>query len=117
MAKAGVGLSVDSGLFDAELRTANSDFPMPVLSFKLDYSVTPKFDWYLKTQLFALEPGEWKGLYSDIELDMEYRAFEHVGVGIGLGSNSLDIAREFDNVRFDFDNRVTGIHFFVSANF
>ena len=117
LAKVGVGLSVDSGLFDSELRTATSDLPMPVLSFMLDYSVTPKFSWFLKTQLFALELGEWRGLYSDVQLGMEYQAFEHFGVGAGLGSNSLDIVREYDNVRFDFDNRVTGLHIFVSANF
>ena len=117
LAKVGVGLSIDSGLFDSELRTATSDLPMPVLSFMLDYSVTPKFDWFLKTQLFALELGEWRGLYSDVQLGMEYQVFEHFGVGVGLGSNSLDVSRESDNVRFNFDNRVTGLHIFVSVNF
>ena len=117
LAKVGVGLSIDSGLFDSELRAAKSDLPMPVLSFMLDYSVTPKFDWFLKTQLFALELGEWRGLYSDVQLGMEYQVFEHFGVGVGLGSNSLDVSRESDNVRFNFDNRVTGLHIFVSVNF
>lgn len=117
LADLGVGLSVESGLFDAELRTAKSNLPLPVLSFVLDYNVTSKFNWFLKTQLFALELGEWSGLYSDIQLGLEYQLFEHVGVGAGLGSNSLEVKREYDSLRFMFDNRVSGLHFFVSANF
>lgn len=117
MADIGVGLTVESGLSDTRLRTAQSNLPLPVLSFGLDYKVTPKFSWLLKTQLFALELSEWRGLYSDIQLGMEYQAFEHVGFGLGLGSNSLDVEREYDNLRFIFDNRVSGLHVFVSANF
>ena len=90
---------------------------MPVLSFMLDYSVTPKFDWFLKTQLFALELDEWRGLYSDVQVGLTYQLFEHAGVGLSLGSNSIEVVREYDNMRFGFDNRVTGLHFFVSANF
>jgi hypothetical protein len=117
LAQVGIDLSVESGLFAAPLRTAKSDLPMPVLSFMLDYNVTPKFNWFLKTQLFALNLGEWSGLYSDVQLGMEYQLAEHLGVGAGIGSNALEVVREYDNVRFEFDNRVTGLHFFVSANF
>ena len=117
LAEVGVGLTIDSGLFDAKLRTAKSNLPLPVLSFMLDYNVTPKFDWFLRTQFFALELGEWKGLYSDFQLGMEYDVFENFGVGIGLGSNALDITEDSDSIRFNFDNRIIGIHFFVSANF
>lgn len=117
VADIGVGLSVDSGLFAAGLRTAKSNLPLPVLSFVLDYNVTPKFNWFLKTQLFALELGEWSGLYSDIQLGLEYQLFEHVGIGAGLGSNSLEVEREYDSLRFIFDNRVSGLHFYLSANF
>ena len=117
MAEVRVGLGVDSSIIGTELRTAKSNVPMPVLSFMLDYNVTPKFDWYLRTQLFAIDLGEWRGVYSDIELGMKYQLFEHFGIGAGIGSNGLDVVREYDNTRFEFENRVTGLHFFVSANF
>lgn len=116
-ANLGLKLSAESGLFEAELREAESDLPMPVVSFGIDYSVTPKFDWYLKTQIFALELGEWSGLYSDFQLGVDYQLFEHFGVGAALGSNGLEVIREYDNTRFDFDNRISGMYLFVSANF
>ena len=116
-ANLGLKLSAESGLFDAELREAESDLPMPVVSFGIDYSITPRFDWYIKTQIFALELGEWSGLYSDFQLGVDYQLFEHVGVGAALGSNGLEVIREYDNTRFDFDNRISGMFLFVSASF
>jgi hypothetical protein len=117
LANIGLKLFAESGLFDAELREAKSNLPLPVASFGLDYSVTPKFDWYLKAQLFSLELGEWKGLYSDVQLGVSYQLIEHVGVGFALGSNALDIVREYDSTRFGFDNRISGLYLYVSANF
>lgn len=112
-------LGVETGLFDSELRKATSDVPMPVASFGLEYSVTPKFDWYFDAQIFALDLGEWRGVYSDIQLGVNYQLFEHVGAGVALGSNSLEVVREYDNddVRFKYDNRVSGLYVFLSANF
>lgn len=117
MAEVRFGLDVDSAIIGSELRTAKSNLPMPVLSFMLDYNVTPRFDWFLRTQLFALDLGEWRGVYSDIELGVKYQLFEHIGIGAGIGSNGLDVVRDYDDSRFEYENRVAGLHFFVSANF
>jgi len=117
MAEVRFGLDVESAIIGSELRTAKSNLPMPVLSFMLDYNVTPRFDWFLRTQLFALDLGEWRGVYSDIELGVKYQLFEHIGIGAGIGSNGLDVVREYDDSRFEYENRVAGLHFFVSANF
>ena len=117
MAEVRFGLNVDSAIVGSDLRTAKSNLPMPVLSFMLNYNVTPRFDWFLRSQLFALDLGEWRGVYSDIELGVKYQLFEHIGIGAGIGSNGLDVVREYDNSRFEFENRVAGLHFFVSANF
>jgi hypothetical protein len=119
LADVSLELGVDADVFDSELRRATSNLPMPVASFGLEYSVTPKFDWYLKSQIFALDLGEWSGLYSDFQLGITYQLFDHFGAGVAIGSNSLEVLREYDNddVRFDFDNRVSGMFLFLSANF
>ena len=117
MAGVRVGLGVDSAIINSELRTAKSNLPMPVLSFMLDYNVTSNFDWYFRSQLFAIDLGDWRGVYSDIELGMKYQLFENIGVGAGIGSNGLEVVREEDATRFEFENRVTGLRFFVTANF
>ena len=91
--------------------------PLPVLSFGLSYSVTPKLRWYLKAEAFALKFEDWDGLYTDSLLGMEYRAFKNVGLGIGLGSNSLKVTETTSDYKFIFDNRVTGLVVNVSAYF
>ena len=110
-------LAVEAGLFDSELRMATSNVPMPVASFGLEYSVTPKFDWYLDAQLFAIDLGEWRGIYSDFQLVVKYQLFKYVGAGLAVGSNSLEVRREYDNddVRFDYNNRVSGLYLFLTA--
>ena len=112
-------LAVEAGLFDSELRTATSNVPMPVASFGLEYSVTPKFDWYLDAQLFAIDLGEWRGIYSDFQLVVKYQLFKYVDAGLAVGSNSLEVRREYDNddVRFDYNNRVSGLYLFLTATF
>ncbi len=110
-------LGVESGLSGSELRKATSDVPMPVFMFSLEYKVTQRVDWFLKTQLFALDLGDWRGLYSDYQLGIDYQLFEHVAAGAALGSNSLEIVNEEDNTRFGFDNRISGVFLYLSANF
>ena len=96
---------------------AASLVPLPVASFRLGYDVTPKLKWYLQTELFALSIDDWDGTYTDLQLGMEYRLLQKLGVGVGLGSNSLRLLEETDKSRFNYDNRITGVHFFVSGNF
>jgi hypothetical protein len=110
-------LAVESGVSGTRLRGAKSDLPMPVLSFTLEYELTQRTEWYLTTEFFALSLDEWRGLYSDFQLGLDYQLFDHVAAGVALGSNSLDVDREKDDTRFRFDNRISGIFLYVSANF
>jgi hypothetical protein len=96
---------------------AASLVPLPVVSFRLGYDVTPKLNWFLQTELFALSVDDWDGTYSDLQLGMEYRLLPKLGVGFGLGTNSLRLLEDTAKSRFNYDNRVTGAHFFVSGIF
>ncbi len=96
---------------------AQSLVPLPVVSFRLGYDVTPKLKWFLQTELFALSYDDWDGTYTDLQLGMEYRVLQKIGVGIGLGSNSLRLLEDTEKSRFNYDNRITGVHFFISGNF
>ena len=91
--------------------------PLPVVSFGVGYNVTPKFSWHIKTELFALKFDDWDGVYTDSSLGMEYRVFKHVGLGIGLASNSLRVTENADDYKFYYDNRITGLIFDVAAYF
>lgn len=91
--------------------------PLPVLSFGLNYRVTDKFSWFLKSEAFSIEFEDWSGSYNDNTLAAEYRIMKNVGLGLGWGSNSFKVNRVTDEYRFVFANRVSGITFYVAGNF
>ena len=91
--------------------------PLPVLSFILKYKVTPKFGWFVKSEWFALKFDDWEGLYTDAMMGIEYRFFKNVGLGAGLGSNSLDISENTSDHKFNFDNRMTGVFIYAATYF
>jgi len=96
---------------------ADSVVPLPVVSFRIGYGVTPKLSWFVQSEVFSIAFGDWDGTYSDLLLGVEYRALQRFGFGIGLGSNSLKVVEKTSKTRFDFDNRITGINLYISGYF
>jgi hypothetical protein len=99
------------------LQNVNTTVPLPVLSFVLNYNVTPTFGWYLKTEAFALNFDNWSGTYRDTTLGMEYRAWKHVALGAGLSSNALDLDEQGSNYHLRFNNTISGGLIYVATYF
>jgi len=123
---AGAGLHVTRVAIDINAETTSSGIgaekadrtvPLPVVAIGINYSVNPKLSWYMKSEIFAISLGDLRGVYTDVQLGTEYRAFENIGFGIGLGTNSLDIDDDSDGAKFKYDNRLSGIHLFISGYF
>jgi hypothetical protein len=112
-----VALDVDTTSGPIETKDIKSTVPLPVLSLGLTYHVTPKFMWYLKSEVFAISIDDWSGTYTDSTLAMEYRAWKNVGLGLGLGSNSLKIIEEPGDYKFQYENRISGVNLYVAAYF
>jgi hypothetical protein len=114
-----IGVNLEASVTNTGVSASNAEMlaPLPVISLRLAYDVTPKFSWFWQAELFAISVGDWDGTYSDLQLGMEYQLLQNLGVGIGLGSNALKVLEETDKSRFDYDNRISGVNFFVSGNF
>ncbi len=102
---------------DPTLQNVNTTVPLPVLSLGLNYHVTPKFLWYLKTEAFALKFDDWIGTYRDTTFGMEYRAWKHVALGAGLSINALDLDEQGSNYHLRFNNTISGALFYVATYF
>ncbi len=111
------GLNTDSTGSSAEAQDVSLTVPLPVVSFALNYAVTPKFHWMIKGEAFALKFEDWNGIYTDMTLAMEYRTFKNVGLGIGLGSNSLKVTEDTSDHEFTFNNQITGVLIYAAAYF
>jgi hypothetical protein len=93
------------GISEAESVTA----PLPVFGFRLDYGMTPKWWWRSKYELFFLDSVEgFRGTYSDFTLALEHKTFEHLGFGIGISRNSLNVDVSKDSTSGAFSSALSG---------
>ena len=111
------GLNSDSTSSGVAVQDISLTVPLPVVSFALNYAVTPKFHWIIKGEVFALKFEDWNGIYTDMTLAMEYRTFKNIGLGIGLGSNSLKVTEDTADHKFTFNNQITGVLIYAAAYF
>jgi hypothetical protein len=123
---AGAGLHVTKLNFDLSASTTNSGkdaqdarvtVPLPVFSFQINYSITPKLSWLFKTEVFGLKYGDVTGTYADNTLAMEYRFAKHFGLGLGLGSSSLDIEEDSSDEKVIYQNRISGFLLYATLHF
>ena len=122
----GAGLHITRIAVDMHADTTSSgidasdvsiSLPLPVLGFNIKYKVTPKFDWFIKAEWFALKYDDWDGFYTDVTMAMEYRAFKNVGLGTGLASNNLELSEDASNHKFKYENRITGVLIYAATYF
>jgi len=117
VSRVAVNLTADTTSSGIDAKSVKSTFPLPVLSFAINYRVTPRLHWYMKSEYFTLSFNEWYGLYSDTNLGMEYRLFDNFGLGAAIGGNSLKLIHETSNEKFKYENRITGVMLYLSGYF
>ena len=77
-----------SGIANANV-TENITAPLPVFGLRADFALTRK--WFLRNNIdmFYLEIGDYKGGIVDARFAVEYKASEHVGVGLSAQGFNL----------------------------
>ena len=112
-----LGLNAETTSTGVNASSGKTTLPLPVVSFALNYQVTPRFSWYLKTEVFALSFDDWRGAYDDATVGVEYRVMEWLGIGVALNNNSLRVVEENPDTRFEFENRINGAMLFLRGHF
>jgi len=64
--------------------SADITAPLPVLGFRTDTALTPK--WYLRGgfEVFYIEIGDFKGAITDLIGSIEYNPYRNLGFGLGF---------------------------------
>lgn len=75
--------------------TSSFTAPLPTLGLGLDIALKPNLFLRQRIDLFYLEVGQFEGAMSDMLLGLEWRPWEHVG--IGLAYNRFQIAIEAED--------------------
>lgn len=110
-------LRADSTSSGVSASRADTSLPLPVVSFRVDYSLSPRLGWFLKAEVFALSFDDWTGTYDDVQLGIEYRLWDRIGVGAALGNNALRAVEDDGSTRFEYDNRITGALLYLTGYF
>jgi len=65
--------------------------PLPVVGFRGDFALTPK--WFLRmgTEIFYLEIEQFKGSIYNAKGAVEYKPWKHVGIGLGVETFRVNI--------------------------
>ena len=114
-----LGLGLQASTTSGSISTENVDttVPLPVISFVLSYQISPKWNWYLKTEAFALKFDKWAGSYRDTTLGIEYRAWKNVALGAGLSANALEVEEDDPKSQLRFTNNISGGLLYVATYF
>jgi len=102
---------------DSSVMSVDSTLPLPVLSLAMNYRVTPKFGWYLKTEAFSLAFDKYTGTYRDTLAGLEYRAWRQVGLGAALSFNSLNLEEDDSKSKLKYGATQTGLLFYLATYF
>jgi len=106
-----VKVNLDSNIIipaSSSVERVDTTVPLPVVTLVLQYKVTPKFHWFLRTEAFALQYDNYTGSFRDTNLGVEYRAWKHVALGAGVTSSSLEIEEDDSEFHFKLDRTISG---------
>ncbi len=102
---------------NSSVENVDSTLPLPVLSLAMNYRVTPKFGWYMKTEAFSLAFDNFAGTYRDTQAGVEYRAWRHVGLGAALNINALNLEEDDSKSKLKYGNSRLGLLIYLASYF
>lgn len=98
--------------------------PLPVISLRADFAITPRWSLRNRADFFYLEIGDYAGAIVDTRMAVEYQPFKHVGFGLAWDNFRLAAEAKDDNTdipgatfkgTFKFQN--AGAMLYLKANF
>ena len=125
--KVELGLSGGAYLlnYDLDLRSSSGQAqraslsqPLPVLGFRMDYAITPKWHALLGLENFYIELNDnFRGSAYDISAGVDYRAFKNVSFGLKANRLSIDATSESDDWRGSLIDLYRGGYAYVGIYF
>lgn len=80
--------------------------PLPVIGFRTNFAVTPKFYLMQNIEVLYLQIGDFKGSMTDVNMRAEYKPASHFGFGVGLNSYQLNLTKSNPDSYLDFAGNI-----------
>jgi hypothetical protein len=92
--------------------------PLPLLGFRLDYTINPRWHLLFDTEVFYIEiDDDINGSLNNNSFALEYRPFKHFTFGLGIDHLSIDLQFDDDDLRWNASDFYRGNHFYVGLRF
>ncbi|MDO3385367.1 DUF481 domain-containing protein [Gilvimarinus sp. SDUM040013] len=101
----------------AQAEKIETTLPLPVASIGFRYNITENWRWFYNLSAFALSFDNLSGVYTDNRLGMDYFFTPNIGVGAGIGTNTIRLREDTANYKLEFENRMTGAFVQLVARF
>lgn len=99
-----------------EIKDVDTDIPLPAFGLGINYRLSPYFQWYLKSQVFALGIDDIKGSYNSVQFGGDFQIGKHFAIGTAIISDTINFVED-DNEKLSFSNKVDGINLYISTFF
>jgi hypothetical protein len=89
--------------------------PLPVIGFKGEYEILyRKLFVNYRAEVFYLKYEDYKGSFISNAINFEYYLINNIGVGVGYNTNKILAKGNDSNNRFELENDLSGILFYVT---
>jgi hypothetical protein len=111
--------TIDDGMGGVTGASEGADFlaPLPTIGFFLKYAVTPKLIFDISADSLELDIGDIDGRVLNSEARLTWYFIRHLGVGLGLGNQDLNVTNNEEGNLFKADYRQTTATLSLSAVF
>ena len=113
-------LDIDGASSSPSVSSGSTEFiaPLPVIGFHANFAFTPKLTFNQNVSFFYLRVGDYKGNLASLNVNLDYRAWDHFGFGLGLNSFNMGFEKvdssTFAEFEGQFSYRLTGIMLYLS---
>ncbi len=98
----------------AARRSVSAEAPLPNIGAWYKYSISPRWALRARADLLSADVGDYDGLMVNVALGVNYRAFEHVGIGLNYNFFKLDVGIEKSDWRGDIETVYDGVYVYAS---
>ncbi len=98
-------------------RSVSEEAPLPNIGAWYRYSISPRWAIQARLDLLSADVGDYDGSLVNFSLGLNFRAFEHVGVGLNYNYFELDVGIDKSDWRGDIEIVYKGVYGYVSAYF
>jgi hypothetical protein len=96
-------------------RAVNAEGPLPNLGVWYRRSMSPRWAFRSRLDLFSASVGEYDGLLVNASAGFNYQAFEHFGIGLAYNFFEFDVGVDNSGWRGDVETNFHGLYLSVSA--